>query len=151
MTFYSKLIGVGITLFVLLSSHITSSSTLEDKITDIYANPSTTVENPDDPMITPMGVQFIRPFDYKSYNAYEKSFTMDPENGEMANLWIKNTSKNTIYAQVTAGSLSSLDVPIVKGTQKTIIIGGSAKKNVKVYVYSSTGHKIEMSISARQF
>ncbi|MCG7377395.1 hypothetical protein MH215_10345 [Paenibacillus sp. ACRSA] len=147
----NKILGAGIALSVLLSANPASANPLEDRIKDTYTNPPITVENPDDPIITPLDLQIIRPDSYSSYNAYERYFTLTPENGEDANLWIQNTSTDTIYAKVTVGSLSPLDVPIAKGKQSNIRLGVIGTTSVKVYVYSSTGHKVEMNISARQF
>lgn len=148
---FNKILGVGVALSVLLSANSASAGALEDRVKDTYTNPPITVENPDDPIITPLELQIIKPDTYSSYNAYERSFTLVPENGEDANLWIHNTSTDTIYAKVTVGSLSPLVVPIEKGKQNTIRIGVVGTTAVKVYIYSSTGHKIDMSISARQF
>ncbi|MGC5771642.1 hypothetical protein [Paenibacillus pabuli] len=148
---FIKSLGFGVALSVLLSANSVSAVELEGRVNDTYNPPPIFVENPEDPTSTPFDVQLIRPDSYSSYNAYEKSFVLDPDNGETANLWIQNTSTDTIYAKVTVGSLSPLDVPINKGTQKTLTLAAGVKTNVKVYFYSSTGHKIDMNISARQF
>lgn len=148
---FERILGVGVALSVLLSANSVTAGALEDRIKDTYTNPSITAESLDDPMITPMELQIIKPDTYSSYNAYERSFTLNPENGEDANLWIHNTSTDTIYAKVTVGSLSPFVVPFEKGKQTTIRIGVIGATSVKVYIYSSTGHKMDMSISARQF
>ncbi|MEC0129304.1 hypothetical protein [Paenibacillus pabuli] len=148
---FIKSLGFGVALSLLLSANSVSAGELEDRVKDTYNLPLIFVENPADPTITPFDVQLIRPDSYSSYNAYENSFALEPDNGETANLWIQNTSTDTIYAKVTVGSLSPLDVPINKGTQKTLTLAAGVKTNVKVYIYSSTGHKIDINISARQF
>lgn len=136
---FNIILGAGLALSILLSAHPAS------------ANPPITVEKPDDSIITPMDIQLIRPDRYSSYNAYERSFALNPDNGEDTNLWIHNTSTNTMYTKVTVGDLSPIDIPIEKGTQTKIRIGVIGTTKVKVYVYSSIGHKIDMNISARQF
>ncbi|GAS84573.1 hypothetical protein [Paenibacillus amylolyticus] len=144
-------LGAGLALSILLSAHPASAIELEDRVQDALTTSPITVENTEDPIVTPMDIQLIRPFNYSSYNAYEKSFTLDPDNGETSNLWINNTSTDTVYAKITVGSLSPIDIPIKRGTQKTTRIGVIGTTNVKVYIYSSTGHKMDMNISARQF
>ncbi|WP_419890211.1 hypothetical protein [Paenibacillus xylanexedens] len=148
---FNKILGVGVALSVLLSASSASAGALEDRVKDTYTNPPITVENPDDPIITPFELQIIKPDTYSSYNAYERTFTLNPDNGDDANIWIQNNSTDTIYAKLTVGNLSPIDIPIEKGTQKTTRIGVIGTTKVKLYIYSSTGHKIEMSISARQF
>ncbi|MEK3705019.1 hypothetical protein MKY87_13070 [Paenibacillus sp. FSL R7-0198] len=148
---FNVILGAGLALSILLSAHPASTDELEDRVKDAFTNPPITVENTEDPIINPMDVQLIRPFNYSSYNAYENSFTLDPDNGEDADVWIQNNSTDTIYAKLTVGNLSPIDIPIKKGTQKTTRIGVIGTTNVKVYIYSSTGHKMDMNISARQF
>lgn len=148
---FNVILGAGLALSILLSAHPVSAVGLEDRAKDAFTNPPITVENPDDPIITPMDLQLILLTNHSSYAAYEKSFTLDPANGESANLWIKNTSTDTLYAKITIGTLSPLEVPISKGTQKTITLAAGVKQNVHVYIYSSTGHKVDMTVSARQF
>ncbi|WP_339257702.1 hypothetical protein MKZ12_27245 [Paenibacillus sp. FSL R5-0713] len=145
------ILGAGLVFSLLLSSHQASAVRLEDRVKDAFTNPPITVENSNDPIVTPLDIQLIRPFNYSSYNAYEKSFTLDSDNGETSNLWINNTSTDTIYVKITVGNLSPIDISIKKGTQKTTRIGVIGTTNVKVYIYSSTGHKMDMNISARQF
>ncbi|WP_307217011.1 hypothetical protein [Paenibacillus tundrae] len=145
------MLAVGVALAVILSANSVTADPLEDRVEETYTNPSITVESLDDPEINSMELQIIKPDTYSSFNAYERSFTLNPENGEDADLWIHNTSSDTIYAKVTVGSLSPLVVPFEKGKQNIIRIGVIGTTSVKVYTYSSTGHKIDMSISARQF
>ncbi|WP_339788444.1 hypothetical protein NSQ38_07945 [Paenibacillus sp. FSL R7-0313] len=144
---FNIILGTGVALSILLSAHPASTVELEDRVKDAFTPPPITV----DPIVTPMDIQLIRPFNYSSYNAYEKSFTLDPDNGEDADVWIQNNSRDTIYAKLTVGNLSPIDIPIKKGTQKTTKIGVIGTTNVKVYIYSSTSHKMDMNISARQF
>ncbi|WDQ34976.1 hypothetical protein PTQ21_12340 [Paenibacillus marchantiae] len=148
---FNKILGVGVALSVLLSANSASAGALEDRVKDTYTNPPITVENPDDPIITPFELQIIKPDTYSSYNAYERTFTLNPDNGEDANIWIQNNSTDTIYAKLTVGNLSPIDISIEKGTQKTTRLAVIGTTKVKLYIYSSTGHKIDMSISARQF
>ncbi|MEK4363551.1 hypothetical protein MKX68_13880 [Paenibacillus sp. FSL M8-0212] len=144
---FNIILGTGVALSILLSAHPASTVELEYRVKDAFTPPPITV----DPIVNPMDVQLIRPFNYSSYNAYEKSFTLDPDNGEDADVWIQNNSTDTIYAKLTVGNLSPIDIPIKKGTQKTTRIGVIGTTNVKVYIYSSAGHKMHMNISARQF
>ncbi|NMI03971.1 hypothetical protein HF638_08275 [Paenibacillus sp. SZ31] len=144
---FNVILGAGLALSILLSAHPSSAIELEDRVQDALTTSPITM----DPIVTPMDIQLIRPFNYSSYNAYEKSFTLDPDNGETSNLWINNTSTDTVYAKITVGSLSPIDIPIKRGTQKTTRIGVIGTTNVKVYIYSSTGHKMDVNISARQF
>lgn len=148
---FNKILGVGVALSVLLSASSASAGALEDRVKDTYTNPPITVENPDDPIITPMDVQLIISTNYSSYAGYEKSFTMDPKNGEDGNLWIRNTSTDTLYIKISTNGNSPLEVPIDKGTQKTIQLAVGVSTSFKVEVVSKTGHKVDMSISARQF
>ncbi|MDQ0171572.1 hypothetical protein J2T19_003034 [Paenibacillus tundrae] len=148
---FNRMLAVGVALAVILSANSVTADPLEDRVEETYTNPSITVESLDDPEINSMELQIIKPDTYSSFNAYERSFTLNPENGEDADLWIHNTSSDTIYAKVTVGSLSPLVVPFEKGKQNIIRIGVIGTTSVKVYTYSSTGHKIDMSISARQF
>ncbi|WP_340399647.1 hypothetical protein [Paenibacillus sp. FSL H8-0079] len=148
---FNIILGAGVALSILLSAYPASAVDLEDKVQDALTTSPITMENTEDSNITPMDVQLIRPFNYSSYNAYEKSFTLVPDNGEDANVWIQNNSTDTIYAKITVGNLSPTDIPIEKETQKTTRIGVIGTTNVKVYIYSSTGHKMDMNISARQF
>ncbi|MEK4372038.1 hypothetical protein MHB71_27895 [Paenibacillus sp. FSL H7-0940] len=148
---FNIILGAGVALSILLSAHPASAVDLEDRVQDALTTSPITMENTEDSIINPMDVQLIRPFNYSSYNAYEKSFTLVPDNGEDADVWIQNNSTDTIYAKLTVGNLSSIDIPIKKGTQKTTRIGVIGTTNVKVYIYSSTGHKMDMNISARQF
>lgn len=46
---------------------------------------------------------------------------------------------------------SPLEVPIDKGAQKTIQLVAGVTTSFKVEVVSKTGHKIDMTISARQY
>lgn len=148
---FNIILGAGVALSILLSAHPASAVDLEDRVQDALTSSPITMENTEDSIINPMDVQLIRPFNYSSYNAYEKSFTLVPDNGEDADVWIQNNSTDTIYAKITVGNLSPIDIPIKKGTQKTTRIGVIGTTNVKVYIYSSTGHKMDMNISARQF
>ncbi|MEY8745450.1 hypothetical protein [Paenibacillus tundrae] len=148
---FNRMLAVGVALAVILSANSVTADPLEDRVEETYTNPSITVESLDDPMINSMELHIIEPDTFSGYSAYERSFTFNPENGEDADLWIHNTSSDTIYAKVTVGSLSPLVVPFEKGKQNIIRIGVIGTTNVKVYTYSSTGHKIDMSISARQF
>ncbi|APO42672.1 hypothetical protein BS614_00320 [Paenibacillus xylanexedens] len=148
---FNIILGAGVALSILLSVHPASAVDLEDRVQDALTTSPITMENTEDSIINPMDVQLIRPFNYSSYNAYEKSFTLVPDNGEDADVWIQNNSTDTIYAKLTVGNLSPIDIPIKKGTQKTTRIGVIGTTNVKVYIYSSTGHKMDMNISARQF
>ncbi|WP_017691914.1 hypothetical protein [Paenibacillus sp. PAMC 26794] len=148
---FNIILGAGVALSILLSAHPASAVDLEDRVQDALTTSPITMENTEDSIINPMDVQLIRPFNYSSYNAYEKSFTLVPDNGEDADVWIQNNSTDTIYAKITVGNLSPIDIPIKKGTQKTTRIGVIGTTNVKVYIYSSTGHKMDMNISARQF
>lgn len=148
---FNIILGAGVALSILLSAYPASAVDLEDKVQDALTTSPITMENTEDSNITPMDVQLIRPFNYSSYNAYQKSFTLVPDNGEDANVWIQNNSTDTIYAKITVGNLSPIDIPIKKGTQKTTRIGVIGTTNVKVYIYSSTGHKMDVNISARQF
>ncbi|MCF7757046.1 hypothetical protein KQ941_21630 [Paenibacillus xylanexedens] len=145
------ILGAGLAFSILLSAHPVSAIELEDRVQGALTTSPITVENSNDPIVAPLDVQLIRPFNYSSYNAYEKSFTLDPDNGEDADVWIQNNSTDTIYVKLTVGNLSPIDIPIKKGTQKTTRIGVIDTTNVKVYIYSSTGHKMDMNISARQF
>lgn len=145
---FSKILSIGIALSLLLSA--TPSN--DGEFNDNYTNSPITVQNSDNQVITPFDVQLIRPDNYISYNAYEKSFVMDPGNGSNAALWIKNTSADDLGIKVFVnGSNDPLEVSIEKDTQKTISIYVGVTTTYKVYVYSRTGHKIEMSVSARQF
>ncbi|KQY94744.1 hypothetical protein ASD24_04145 [Paenibacillus sp. Root52] len=148
---FNKMIGVGVALAVILSTNSVTPGALDDRVKETYTNPPTSLENLDDSVITPMELHIIEPDTFSGYSAYERSFTFNPENGEDADLWIHNTSSDTIYAKVTVGSLSPLVVPFEKGKQNIIRIGVIGTTSVKVNTYSSTGHKIDMSISARQF
>ncbi|WP_342552582.1 hypothetical protein [Paenibacillus sp. FSL R7-0652] len=149
---FNKILGVGVALSVLLTANSASAGALEERVKDTYTNPPITVENSDDPIITPFDVQLIRPENYSSYNAYEKSFSMDPGNGSDGNLWIKNTSSDDLWVKVFVnGGNDPLEVSVKKGAQKTISFYVGVTTSYKIYVYSKTGHKIEMSISARQF
>lgn len=144
---FNIILSVCVALSVLLSATPINAGELIDD----YTNPPIFVENPSDPIIAPKDVQLIISGTYSSYNAYEKSFTLDPSNGEDANLWIENTSTDTLYARITMGSNSPLVVSIDKDSQKTIKMGATKTTDVKVYVYSKTGHKMDITISARQF
>lgn len=115
---FNVILGAGLALSILLSAHPASTDELEDRVKDAFTNPPITVENTEDPIINPMDVQLIRPFNYSSYNAYENSFTLDPDNGEDADVWIQNNSTDTIYAKLTVGNLSPIDIPIKKGLKK---------------------------------
>ncbi|MFX3647269.1 MAG: hypothetical protein ACE3K2_20210 [Paenibacillus sp.] len=148
---FNVILGAGLALSILLSANSASVVELEDRVKNAYINPPITVENINDPIVTPLDIQLIEPFNYSSYNAYEKSFTLNSENGETSNLWINNTSTDTIYVKITVGNLSPIDIPIKKGTHKTTRIGVIGTTKVKLYIYSSTGHKMDMSISARKF
>ncbi|WP_405130539.1 hypothetical protein MHB43_23725 [Paenibacillus sp. FSL H8-0317] len=148
---FNKIFGAGVALSVLLSASSASAGALEDRVKDTYTNPPITVENPDDPIITPMDVQLIISTNHSSYASFEKSFTMDPRNGEDANLWVRNTSTDTIYLKISMNGNSPLEVPIDKGAQKTIQLVAGVTTSFKVEVVSKTGHKIDMTISARQY
>lgn len=116
---FNKILGVGVALSVLLTANSASAGALEERVKDTYTNPPITVENSDDPIITPFDVQLIRPENYSSYNAYEKSFSMDPGNGSDGNLWIKNTSSDDLWVKVFVnGSNDPLEVSVKKGAQK---------------------------------
>lgn len=105
---FNIILGAGVALSILLSAYPASAVDLEDKVQDALTTSPITMENTEDSNITPMDVQLIRPFNYSSYNAYEKSFTLVPDNGEDANVWIQNNSTDTIYAKITVGNLSPL-------------------------------------------
>lgn len=145
--FFNIILSVSVALSVLVPATPINAGELIDH----YTNRFITVENSGDPIIAPKDVQLIISGTYSSYNAYEKSFTLDPSNGEDTNLWIKNTSTDTLYAKITMGNHSPLEIPIHKSTQKTIKMGATKTTDVKVYVYSKTGHKMDITISARQF
>ncbi|WP_143786454.1 MULTISPECIES: hypothetical protein [Paenibacillus] len=148
---FNIILGASVALSILLSAHPASAVDVEDRVQDALTTSPITMENTEDSIINPMDVQLIRPFNYSSYNAYEKSFTLVPDNGEDADVWIQNNSTDTIYAKITVGNLSPIDIPIKKGTQKTTRIGVIGTTNVKVYIYSSTDHKMDMIIRAQQF
>ncbi|MEN1985353.1 hypothetical protein [Paenibacillus hubeiensis] len=145
--FFNIILSVSVALSVLAPD----TSINAGELIYSYTNRFITVANPSDSIIAPKDVQLIISGTYSSYNAYEKSFTLDPNNGEDANLWIKNTSTDTLYARITMGSNSPLEVSIDKDSQKTIKMGATKTTDVKVYVYSKTGHKMDITISARQF
>lgn len=107
---FNIILSVCVALSVLLSASPINAGELIDD----YTNSPILVGNPSDPIIAPKDVQLIISGPYSSYNAYEKSFTLDPSNGEDANLWIKNTSTDTLYARITMGSNSPLEVSIDK-------------------------------------
>ncbi|OMF12972.1 hypothetical protein BK131_17190 [Paenibacillus amylolyticus] len=76
---FNVILGAGLALSILLSAHPASATELEDRVQDALTTSPITVENTEDPIVTPMEIQLIRPFNYSSYNAYEKSFTLDPD------------------------------------------------------------------------
>ncbi|MBY0119714.1 hypothetical protein NST33_11870 [Paenibacillus sp. FSL L8-0435] len=107
--------------------------------------------SPTNSVNAPSSVQLIHSTNHSSYASYEKTFTMDPDNGEDAHLWIENTSKSNLYMKISVGNNTSLEVPIDKGTQKKVNLAVGVTTDFKVYVFSSTGHKVDITISARQF
>ncbi|ADO56909.1 hypothetical protein [Paenibacillus polymyxa] len=109
-------------------------------------------ENQDGHVITPFDVQLINPIHHTGKGAFEKTFTMIPENGEDANVFVKNNGSSTVYVEIKKlGSSTSIDTSVSPGSQKTLQIYSQSKNSYSVYIYTQDGSQMDLNISARQF
>ncbi|MFB5759977.1 hypothetical protein [Paenibacillus medicaginis] len=99
----------------------------------------------------PMDVQLINPVRHTGSSSYERSFTMDPANGEDANVNVKNSGTSTVYLEVTDSSGSTIEASIAAGKQKTVSIYTTKRNSYKVYVYTTDGSRMDINVSARQY
>ncbi|MWC27581.1 hypothetical protein [Paenibacillus sp. MMS18-CY102] len=120
---------------------------------------STTGEGPSiyGPTIVPFDVQLINGVGHTGCSAYEKSFTLSPDNGDNLNVWVKNNhSTKTVYFKVerTDNNQDFRAVAVGSGDQLTRTFfmtgGGGMQGTYKVYVYTTDGHNMDITVSARQ-
>ncbi|MEK3965004.1 hypothetical protein NSQ91_17625 [Paenibacillus sp. FSL R7-0048] len=87
--------------------------------------------------------------------AFNDSFTCTASDGVNLNIWMKNKSSNPVQFQIKLNGSVFTDVKIAAGEQKTIsfkdMLGGGITDTFGVYIYSTTGHALNVDVSARQF
>lgn len=143
-----KFLGLGLSALLLLAANPVSAQSNNVGTSNIQVVES---DDTDGPIITPFEAQLIPPISYTGIAAYEKSFTMDPGNGKDANVWLYNKSSAPIYMKIYKNGVEQTEVTYESGQQKTVSIYSAVRNDYKIYIFSKTGHKLDIDLSARQF
>ncbi|AIQ48561.1 hypothetical protein R70723_23585 [Paenibacillus sp. FSL R7-0273] len=87
--------------------------------------------------------------------AFNDSFTCTPSDGVHLNIWTLNNSNYPVQFQVKINGQIITDQTVEAGGQKTIrsedMLGVGLNASYSVYIYSTTGHQLDVNVSARQF
>ncbi|GAA5416516.1 hypothetical protein Pryu01_01551 [Paraliobacillus ryukyuensis] len=95
---------------------------------------------------------------HTGYDAFSRSFTLQPEDGEDLNIWVKNNHRSkTVYFRVerTDNGQDFGDRKLGPGDQLTRTFdmknGNGLQGTWRVYVYTKDGHNMDIDVSARQY
>lgn len=147
---------MAIVLLFSLSSVVTAAPTSPTSV----EGPSFSVPlNGDDPIIVPYDATLIPSDKHTGTGAYKKSFTLSLENGDNLNIWVQNNkSSGTVYFQVKRldGSNQNFGAEAVGASSQltrsfTMTGGGGMQGTWEVYVYTTDGHNMDITVAARQY
>ncbi|MNW41029.1 hypothetical protein D3C74_181550 [compost metagenome] len=144
--------GIATSLLLLLSPAAFAQDSISANQTD--NNFIKVVENTESPgghVITPFDVQLIEPIHHTGKGAFEKTFTMDPRNGQDANVFIKNNGSSTVYIELGIDGRDPLESSLEPGKQKNIQVYTQNTNSYKLYIYNKDGSSMDLQVSARQF
>lgn len=144
--------GIATSLLLSLSSAAFAQDSISANQTDIgYVKVIENTENQDGHVITPFDVQLINPIHHIGKGALEKTFTMDPRNGQDANVFIKNNGSSTVYIKFGIDGKDPLELSLEPGKQKNIQVYTQKTNSYKLYIYNKDGSSMDLQVSARQF
>jgi|GEM_PF-2484303 hypothetical protein len=108
-------------------------------------------------LIVPFDAQMIPAVTHTGTGAYYNKFTTAPANGWNLNIYVKNNGTGTVKFNVKRNGVDLETVDVAAGTGKTRTfteyaeLAGGLSGDWEVYVYTTTGAKMDLSISARQY
>ncbi|TQR98549.1 hypothetical protein FKV70_10160 [Paenibacillus ottowii] len=144
--------GIATSLLLSLSSAAFAQDSISSNRTDIgYVKVIENTENQDGHVIIPFDVQLINPIHHTGKGALEKTFTMDPRNGQDANVFIKNNGSSTVYIEFGIDGKDPLELSLEPGKQKNIQVYTKKTNSYKLYIYNKDGSSMDLQVSARQF
>ena len=92
---------------------------------------------------------------YHTGGAYQNEFTLKSSDGVHLNIWMQNNSSVPVQFQVKRNGSLFTDQAISGGAQKTIsfqdLLETGLTGTYKVYIYSTTGNPLDITIKTRQF
>ncbi|MCP3746616.1 hypothetical protein NLX82_19565 [Paenibacillus sp. A3M_27_13] len=142
--------GVVASLLLLLSPAAFSQDSISANQTDsIKMIETKTPQN--DNVITPFDFQLINPIHHTGKGAFENTFSMDPENGKDANVYVKNNGSATIYIEFGKDGKDPIESSLKPGKQKNIQVYTKKTNSYKLYIYNMDGSSMDLQVSARQF
>ncbi|WP_339259057.1 hypothetical protein MKZ12_04920 [Paenibacillus sp. FSL R5-0713] len=142
------MLGVALALSILISTH---SANIATPASTNQRQSKGLAHEMERSFPTSTSVLLIAPTQHEGRSAYNGSFTMVASNGTHANISIENNSNHTVYVKMYVNEVSEpMETSISRNSDKTINLLALQDTDIKLYIHSRIGHRLDLSVAAEQ-